>query len=133
MSVVFFLLLQIDNADSVSEGVHNEFAGKKRCLVEQYNQYREPELSENLDGERTFRENLADNTGLMLAYRAYTKWNEKSIGSRQSLIGLDYTWNQLFWLSAAQTWCGVYRKGIKFYNGFWPKLPPLKAQFIICW
>lgn len=92
--------------------VHEEFAGKKQCLIEQYSQFQEPDTEEKLDGERTLVENFADNTGIKLAYRAYKEWNERLTGQRQHLIGLDYTWEQLFWLSAAQTWCGVYRKGI---------------------
>lgn len=99
--------------DSQTEKVRNEVTAKKRCLIEQYERYREPELSEHLNGKRTVIENFADNTGIKLAYRAYKKWNEKFTGRRRNLIGLQYTWNQLFWLSAAQTWCGVYRKGIK--------------------
>ena len=102
---------------SSNEKVQNEFAAKRRCLIEQYSGFREPETSEHLHGERIVIENIADNTGIKLAYRAYTKWNEKFNTKRESLIGLDFTWDQLFWLSAAQTWCGVYRKGIKLYEG----------------
>lgn len=110
-----FFLLQINDAESLSEKVQNEFTAKTQCLIEQYEQYREPELSENLNGKRTAIENTADNTGIKLAYRAYRKWSEKFTGKRLNLIGLDYTWDQLFWLSAAQTWCGVYRRGIKTF------------------
>lgn len=108
--------LQINDAESVSEKVQNEFTAKKQCLIEQYGQYREPELTEKLDGKRTAIENFADNTGINLAYRAYRSWSEKFTGKRLNLIGLEeFTWDQLFWLSAAQTWCGVYRRGIKTF------------------
>jgi neprilysin len=80
-------------------------------LIEQYDEYEEPELSLNIDGKRTLNENIADNAGLKLAYNAYRKWNENFTGKRLSLIGLDYTWDQLFFVSAAQLWCGVYREG----------------------
>lgn len=88
-------------------------------MIEQYSQFQDPETSKNLDGKRTFIENIADNTGIKLAYRAYTKWNENFTDQREKLIGLDYTWDQLFWISVAQTWCGVYRKGIKLFNASW--------------
>lgn len=87
------------------------YDSRKRCFVEQYNEYQDPEVELNLNGQRTFIENIADNTGIKLAYRAYREWNENFTGKRQNLIGLNYTWDQLFWLSAAQTWCGVYRPG----------------------
>jgi neprilysin len=108
-----FSLLQINDAES-SEKVQNEFRFLN-CLIEQYNEFLEPELSENLNGRQTAIENIADNTGINLAYRAYRTWSEKFTGKRLNLIGLDYTWDQLFWLSAAQTWCGVYRRGIKTF------------------
>lgn len=109
-------MLQFNDVDSLAEPVKTEFTAKKQCLIGQYSEYREPDAAQNLDGKRTFVENFADNTGIKLAYRAYRKWNEKFTGKREKLIGLGYTWDQLFWLSAAQTWCGVYRKGIKLFN-----------------
>lgn len=90
------------------------FAAKRQCLIEQYTEFRESETSERLSGESTVIENSADNTGIRLAYRAYRKWSEKSNIEQRKLIGLDYTWEQLFWLSAVQTRCGVYRKGETF-------------------
>lgn len=109
-------MLQINDEDTWPERVRNEFAVRKECFIEQYNGFCEPESMERLDGKRTVIENIADNTGLMLAYRAYRNWNKKFANKRQNLIGLGYTWDQLFWISAAQTWCGVYRKGIKLFN-----------------
>ena len=111
--VSYVSLLQINDAELLSEKVQNEFTTKMQCLIEQYGHFREPELSENLNGKRTAIENIADNTGFNLAYRAYRTWSKKFTEKRLSLIGLDYTWDQLFWISASQTWCGVYRRGIK--------------------
>lgn len=108
-------MLQFIDVDSLAEPVKAEFTAKKRCLVEQYSDYRDPDTEEHLDGERTFVENIADNTGIKLAYRAYREWSEKFTNKRAKLIGLDYTWDQLYWLSAAQTWCGVYREGFKLF------------------
>lgn len=39
---------------------------------------------------------------------AYKKWVDEH-GPEPVLPGLDYTPEQLFWISAAQTWCSVYR------------------------
>lgn len=51
---------------------------------------------------------MADNGGMKCAYYAYKKWSRHH-GEELQLPGLDYTPNQLFWISAAQTWCSVSR------------------------
>lgn len=105
------LFRQLVDAESLSETVRNNFTSKQQCLIEQYKNYEETETLKKLNGKRTLLENIADNTGIKLAYRAYRKWMEKFGQNQKSLVGLDYTWDQLFWVSAAQTWCGVYREG----------------------
>lgn len=50
--------------------------------------------------------------GLKLAYRAYTAAVRKSTPDPK-LPGLPFTPNQLFWISAAQTWCSVERPEVK--------------------
>jgi predicted metalloendopeptidase len=112
----FLISLQSIGEESSGEKVQNDFAAKKQCLIEQYSGFQDPQTSLHLNGERTVIENFADNAGIGMAYRAYRKWNEKFNGKRQNLIGLDFTWDQLFWISMAQTWCGVYRDGRKLFN-----------------
>lgn len=63
-----------------------------------------------LNGINTQGENIADNGGIKESYLAYQKWVNEN-GAEQRLPGLDFTPQQLFWLSAAQTWCSVYRPG----------------------
>lgn len=46
--------------------------------------------------------------GIKEAYLAYQKYATEN-GHEPRLPGLNYTTNQLFWISAAQTWCNVYR------------------------
>lgn len=53
-------------------------------------------------------ENIADNGGLKEAFLAYRKW-VRDHESEKSLPGLEYTPDQLFWISAANVWCGKYR------------------------
>jgi predicted metalloendopeptidase len=102
----------------------NEFTVKRQCLIEQYSAYRDPITLKNLDGKRIVSENIADLTGIKLAYNAYKKWNSEFNDTRHNLIGVDFTQNQLFWIVMAQNWCGIFREG-KFPLAFFP----LRLQF----
>lgn len=59
-----------------------------------------------MNGKNTLSENIADNgavKGMYAAYRTFVKQN----GPDLLLPGLNYSANQLFWISAAQTWCEI--------------------------
>lgn len=86
---------------------------KARCIIEQYGNFTEENVKLKLNGINTQGENIADNGGIKEAYRAYKKWVEEN-GPEPQLPGLDYSPEQLFWLSAAQTWCSLYRPGKSF-------------------
>ncbi|KPM06635.1 Neprilysin 2-like protein [Sarcoptes scabiei] len=73
---------------------------KASCMVDQYNQYSFEQIAMNLNGDNTKDENIADNIGVALAYRAYVRayhsfWSE----TEQYLPGLSYNPRQLFWIS----------------------------------
>lgn len=53
-----------------------------------------------LDGVLTLGENIADNGGLRLSYRAYQSWQKNN--RDKTLVGLDLTPNQMFFLGQAQ-------------------------------
>lgn len=55
------------------------------------------------------KEKTADNGGIKTAYKAYSRWVERH-GMEDRLPGIDYTPNQLFWISNAQVWCGKFRE-----------------------
>lgn len=57
-------------------------------------------------------ENIADNGGLKQAYEAYQRW-VKVNGEEQSLPKLNYTPNQLFFISNAQIFCTTMRQEAK--------------------
>ncbi|XP_019873600.1 neprilysin-2 isoform X2 [Aethina tumida] len=84
------------------------FVSKAQCIIDQYGNYTVPELKLNLNGINTQGENIADNGGIKEAYLAYNKWVQRN-GEEPMLPGLKYTPNQMFWISAANTWCAQYR------------------------
>lgn len=85
------------------------YVNKTQCVIQQYARYREPSLGIPLNGVSTLGENIADNGGIKIAYRAYKKYMETH-RREPGLFTLNYTPEQLFWIQNAQTWCSVYRK-----------------------
>uniref|UniRef100_A0A336KWM6 CSON001488 protein n=1 Tax=Culicoides sonorensis TaxID=179676 RepID=A0A336KWM6_CULSO len=85
------------------------YINKTRCVIEQYAKFREPSMGIPLNGVSTLGENIADNGGIKIAYRAYKKYL-MSHRREPGLFTLNYTPEQLFWIQNAQTWCSVYRK-----------------------
>ncbi|XP_031634008.1 neprilysin-2-like isoform X2 [Contarinia nasturtii] len=81
---------------------------KAKCIIEQYGNFTEPMTGWKLNGINTQGENIADNGGFKESYRAYQKW-QKENGHEPKLPGLNYTPQQMFWISAAQSFCSKYR------------------------
>lgn len=61
-----------------------------------------------MNGIKTLSENIADLGAAKIVYSAYQHFVEKN-GSDDILPGLNYSSNQLFWISAAQVWCSKTR------------------------
>lgn len=79
---------------------------KARCIRDQYSSFKSEKLDAHVNGIVTLGENIADNGGLKIAYRAY----EKQRGSAKCLPNIAYTPKQLFWISLANVWCTKQRE-----------------------
>ncbi|XP_034825301.1 endothelin-converting enzyme homolog [Maniola hyperantus] len=90
-------------------GTLEHYHARVKCIVDQYNQYRLPQLPNyTVHGFNTQGENIADNGGLRAALSAYDLYARRHPAARRTVLpGLpDYTPNQLFFLGFAQIWCG---------------------------
>lgn len=99
-----------------------EYTDRARCVLRQYGDFAVAEAGRGdggggggggparVDGLHTLGENIADNGGVMLAYRAYRRWTAGRRAPEPRLPGLHrYTPRQMFWIGAANVWCSVYR------------------------
>ncbi|XP_059154141.1 neprilysin-1-like [Physella acuta] len=83
------------------------FNQQKKCIIEQYSNYTVmgPSGPVHLVGGMSQGENIADNGGLKESFRAYRNWIKEQGKEEPTLPGLNFTGNQLFFVSFAQIWC----------------------------
>lgn len=77
----------------------DQFKAKTRALVKQYSAY-EPVPGFHVNGELTLGENIADNSGLAIAYKAY----QLSLSGKTAATIDGLTGDQRFYMSWAQVW-----------------------------
>jgi predicted metalloendopeptidase len=84
---------------------HDKFKAKTQALIAQYNAY-EPVPGFHINGELTLGENIADNSGLAIAHKAY----RISLGGKNppSIDGL--TGDQRFFAGYTQSWRSKVRE-----------------------
>jgi predicted metalloendopeptidase len=78
---------------------HKNFAAKTRALVEQYDQF-EPVKGYHVNGALTLGENIADNSGLAIAYKAY----HLSLKGKKAPVIDGLTGDQRFYMGWGQVW-----------------------------
>ncbi len=78
---------------------HKKFAAKTAALIKQYSAF-SPIPGYFVNGELTLGENIADNSGLAIAYKAY----ELSLGGKPSPVIDGLTGEQRFYLGFGQVW-----------------------------
>lgn len=109
---------QASKIETWSESSKTEYRSRVKCLIDQYSSYRVKEVEEyfadenigevHLNGNHTQKEDIADCGGLKLALNAYKKYEQEFPDSDIVPIGLeDFSNDQLFWISFAQTFCSV--------------------------
>ncbi|TFW17691.1 M13 family metallopeptidase [Duganella callida] len=78
---------------------HKNFAAKTRMLVRQYNSF-SPIKGYHVNGELTLGENIADNSGAAIAYKAYLI----SLGGKPAPVIDGLTGQQRFYMGFGQVW-----------------------------
>jgi len=86
---------------------HEKFAAKTKALVAEYNAF-EPVKGYHLNGELTLGENIADNSGLAIALKAY----KIATASKPAPVIDGYTGEQRVFLGFAQVWRGKARDNL---------------------
>jgi putative endopeptidase len=84
---------------------HEKFAAKTKRLVEQYSAF-SPVAGYHVNGELTLGENIADNSGLAIAYKAY----KLSLGGKEAPVIDGFTGDQRLYMGWAQVWRGKLRE-----------------------
>lgn len=84
---------------------HAQFDQRTNRLIAQYERY-EPVKGYHVNGKLTLGENIADNSGLAIAYKAY----QLSLGGRPAEIIEGMTGDQRFYMGWAQIWRGKARE-----------------------
>jgi putative endopeptidase len=87
---------------------HDKFAAKTKALVAQYDAY-EPVPGYHVNGALTLGENIGDNSGLAIAYRAY----HLSLGLHTPAVIDGFTGDQRLYLGWVQVWRGKAREAEK--------------------
>ncbi|XP_064642205.1 neprilysin-1-like [Lineus longissimus] len=85
------------------------FKKKAQCIIDQYSSYKVEEVNMTLNGINTQGENIADNGGLMEAFRAYRNYVSSRGSEEPRLPGVDLSGNQLFFVNFAQIRCSKER------------------------
>jgi putative endopeptidase len=78
---------------------HKNFAAKTKMLVAQYGSY-SPLPGYNVNGELTLGENIADNSGVAIAYKAY----KLSLKGKKAPVIDNLTGAQRFYMGFGQVW-----------------------------
>jgi len=91
--------------DWFTKADHDKFTEKTKALVAQYNAY-EPVPDYHVNGALTLGENIGDNSGLAIAYKAY----RISLAGHEAPLIDGFTGDQRLYLGWVQVWRGKVRE-----------------------
>jgi len=91
--------------DWFTKADHDKFAEKTKALIAQYSAY-EPVPDYHVNGALTLGENIGDNSGLAIAYKAY----RISLAGHQAPVIDAFTGDQRLYLGWVQVWRGKVRE-----------------------
>jgi putative endopeptidase len=91
--------------DWFTKADHDKFAEKTKALIAQYSAY-EPVPDYHVNGALTLGENIADNSGLAIAYKAY----RISLAGHEAPVIDGFSGDQRLYLGWVQVWRGKVRE-----------------------
>ena len=83
---------------------HEKFAAKTKALAAEYDRF-EPVPGYHINGNLTLGENIADNSGMAVAYKAY----QIALGGKPAPVIDGFTGDQRFFMGFAQAWRAKFR------------------------
>ncbi|XP_067139376.1 neprilysin-11-like [Centruroides vittatus] len=92
----------------------NEFKERKNCLIKQYSKL-PLEGNITIEGRRTIDDDFSDNSGMVIAYRAYKRYLQQH-DKEPNLPGFDYTNEQMFFIASAQEKCEKVQSLFEVYG-----------------
>lgn len=96
-----------NNIPWMTKDTAKKFRDEAQCFKDSFSNLLVPEINENVNGQLTLNENIADSGGMSIAYEAYQIL--KQTRQQYTLPGFEnYTLDQLFTLGFAMTQCGYY-------------------------
>ncbi|KAK4879927.1 hypothetical protein RN001_008073 [Aquatica leii] len=98
----------LDLFDWWTDSTKDAYKNISQCVADHYNNYTVAETGRKLYSKHTIHEDIADITGLKVAYLTYNNWSVHN-NLEPQLPGMNFTQNQMFWISAANMWCTKYR------------------------
>lgn len=111
------------------------FKEKAQCFIEQYHEFTVPGLDDkplHVNGRLTLGENIADAGGLSASFAA---WKQRELEHPAQLLPgfLDYTKEQVFFISYANFWCGKTRKEQAVNGVYRDPHSPNWARILVSW
>ncbi|XP_055307811.1 neprilysin-1-like [Sitodiplosis mosellana] len=95
--------------DEWSIGTKNEYRNRTNCLIEQHTHFSmseiDPTINDRSNSKRTLNENISDNIGLLLAYKAYKMFMENHGEEKILPVFEEFRHEQLFFIAYGNRRC----------------------------